>query len=97
MINDPDPVILKRSGPALCHEENGYHGWTEEELVRETVSNFESLEGVDSVEWVTQSPYATFHELIRVTLRAGSILRLAIAYRDDEEVAETFDDSFGPG
>ena len=45
----------------------------------ETVSNFESLDGVDSVEWVTQSPYATFHELIRVRTPRGNIIRLSIA------------------
>ena len=80
----------------MSETEDGYHEWTEEELVQETVSNFESLEEVDSVEWVTQSPYATFHELIRVKIHSGSIIRLAIAYCSDEEAAEAFDYSFRP-
>ncbi len=67
---------------------------TAEELVRETVSNFESLDGLESVEWVTQSPYATFHELVRVRTQRGQTIRLAIAYIDDEEEEEAFDDHF---
>jgi len=55
--------------------ETGYHKWTEEELVRETVSNFESLEGVASVEWAVND--AALIHLIRVTRMDGVVLRLA--------------------
>ncbi len=78
----------------MGQEETGYHEWTVEELVRETVSNFESLEGVNSVEWVTQTPYATFDELITARTHKGSVIRLAIAYCFDEEEAEVFDHRF---
>ena len=75
-------------------EEPQCQGMTAEDLVRETVNNFESLDGVDAVEWVAQSPYATFHELIRVRTHRGKIIRLSIAYVEDEEGEEAFDDCF---
>ena len=78
----------------MDQEDVGYHAWTEEELVRETVSNLESLEGIDRVEWVSLSPYATFQELIRIWTHGGHVVRLAIGYSDDEELQEVFDQSF---
>ena len=78
-------------------EEYGYRGWTENELVRETVSNLESLEGVESVEWQSQSKASSqYHDLIRVRTYRGRVLRLAIAFCLDEEMANVFDDSFPP-
>lgn len=74
--------------------ESAYYEWTEEELVRETISNFESLEGVDSVQRVSQGLGATFSELIRVNMRDGTVIRLSIAYCSDEEEAEAFDGAF---
>ena len=79
---------------ALGRDKSRHHVVTAEELVRETVSNFESLDGFESVEWVTQSPYATFHELIRVRTRRGKTIRLAMAYIDDDEEEDAFDDCF---
>ena len=87
-----DVQELGRNGG--CPEEPQCQGMTAEELVRETVSNFESLDGLESVEWVTQSPYAMFHELIRVRTRRGKTIRLEIAYIDDDELEEAFDDCF---
>ncbi len=75
-------------------EETGYHQWTEEELVRETLSNFESLEGVDSVEWTTALSNANTTHLIRVRMRSGKVIRLAITCYTGSGSAEIFDDSF---
>jgi hypothetical protein len=76
--------------------ETGYQQWTEEDLVRETVSNFESLEGVDSVQWASQGLGATFSDLIRVNLLDGTVIRLSIAFCTDEEEEEAFDGAFSP-
>ncbi len=70
--------------------DQGYNEWTEEELVRETVSNFESLEGVDSVEWTTQSPASLFQDLICVKTHRGAVIRLGIAYLEEDEDVDPF-------
>ena len=75
-------------------DENGYHALTVEDLIRETVSNFESLEGIALVEWAPQPPYATFQELVRVRSHNGNVMRLAISTFLDEEEEQSFDDAF---
>lgn len=68
--------------------------WTEQALIRETVSNIGSLEGVSSVEWVSQSPKSRTHELIRVTTRSGHVFRISVAYCTDKTAQESFDTEF---
>jgi len=77
----------------MTNEVCGYNQWTEE-LVRETSSNFESLEGVDSVEWITAPSNANIIQLIRVRTRSGNVIRLAITCYTEYGSAVIFDDSF---
>mgnify|MGYP001409231450 CR=1 FL=1 len=72
----------------------GNHEWTTKELVRETVSNFESLEGVDAVEWVTNGCQANIQDLIRVRTRRGTVLSLAITCYVAYGSAAIFDEAF---
>ena len=78
----------------MGREETGYHEWTEQELVRETVSNFESLEGIDLVEWLTAPTHANLHDLIRVRTWTGKVFRLAIISYTEHGAADIFDDDF---
>jgi hypothetical protein len=68
--------------------------WTHNALVRETIANFESLQGVYGVEWAEQSLYETFQALIKVRTWKNGTVRLAIHYVEDEDEEEVFDDSF---
>ena len=78
----------------MGQQESGYYQWTEKDLVRETISNFESLEGVDFVEWVTTPSNANVYDLVKVHTRAGKVRRLAITSYTDYGSDWIFDDSF---
>ena len=81
----------------MDQEETGYYALTVDDLIRETVSNFESLQGVAFVEWAAQPPYATYQELVRVTTRHGCVMRLAISTQWVEGEEQSFDDAFRLG
>ncbi len=78
----------------MGQEETSYHQWTAEELVRETLSNFESLEGMDSVEWLIEPSNVDIHYLIRIRLQGGNVMRLSMTCLNEYGSAEIFDDSF---
>ena len=68
--------------------------WEESDFVEEIVSDLESLEGVSGVEWIQQSPYSLYQDLIRIETWQGDVFRLGIGWVADEEIEEGFDEAF---
>ena len=68
--------------------------WEESDFVEEIVSDLESLEGVSGVEWIQQSPYSLYQDLIRIETWQGDVFRLGIGWVADEEIEGGFDEAF---
>ena len=68
--------------------------WDESDFVEKIVSDLSSVKNIRAVEWIQQSPYSLYQDIIRIETCQGAIFRLGLAWVEDEEVEEDFDDAF---
>ena len=68
--------------------------WEESDFVEKIVSGLSSVENIRAVEWIQQSPYSLYQDIIRIETCQGAIFRLGLSWVEDEEVEEDFDGAF---
>lgn len=64
------------------------------DVVEKIVSDLSRVEDIRAVEWIQQSVYSLYQDIIRIETCQGAILRLGLSWVEDEEVEEDFDDAF---
>ena len=69
-------------------------GWEESDIVETIVNHLVSMERIVGVEWIQQSPYSLYQDLIRIETWQGAVFRMGLSWVDDEEVEEDYDDAF---
>ena len=77
-------------------QESGFSQWSDDWVVEQIAGALRSLEGVEEVKWTYISVYAIHQYLIRLSVGQGEAIRLGVAFVEDEEDQEAFDDSFPP-
>ena len=68
--------------------------WEESDFVERIVTVLARVEGIVGVEWIQQSPYSSYQDVIRIETWQGAVFRLGLSWLNDEEVEEDYDDAF---
>ncbi len=83
-------------GYVMEQRESRFGRWTDAWVIEQIVSHLGSLEGADDVKWTYLSLYSTFQWSIRISVTEGDAIRMGVAFVEDEDEMEAFDDSFPP-